>query len=190
MYSITILFTVFASCVLSVLAGSLAINTPTDLSSCAPVTISWQASPGVGPPNSVVSPPFELDVLDADEPCEDALFELGHINATSYKWAAPPLKAGQKVIFALTDKTGLEVWSSPVTVKAGASTTCLPNAVTSSPPSSGGVSGSSSGSSGSSNVGGNVPVVNPEGAVAAASHLSAPTAMVVLGLVSLVGLVL
>jgi len=108
------LFTI-ATLVLSAFADDeLSINTPTAVSTCQEVVITWQKG----------TPPYNLAVVPGDDPCDAALAEFPSTNDTWFHWEAPNLAAGTQIVFALEDATGDEVWSGELTIKAGSTTSC------------------------------------------------------------------
>jgi len=186
MYTFTATLLVVFSCALAVFAeGGLEINTPSAVSTCTDVNVTWSGA----------NAPFDLVVLDASDPCGATLMDLTITNKTTYTWKAPTLKAGQKIIFSLMDKADQEVWSNTVTVGTGKDTSCIASSSVVDAPRASvtavvSPTGSSS-TSGSGTIPGNVPV-NPEGGLASAAvpRTSSSSALVLLalGLVSYVAL--
>ncbi|KAJ9100620.1 hypothetical protein QFC21_003664 [Naganishia friedmannii] len=104
------------------------ISTPPTLTVCQPTLLSWNGG----------SQPYFLSVIPGGQASAAALKDFGQQTGTSYTWNVD-LPAGTQITLKLTDSTGNTVYSSPVTIQAGTSTSCL-NAA----------SGSSSAAAGSS----------------------------------------
>jgi len=108
------IFTV-ATLALSVFASAeVSVNTPKAVTTCQEVVITWQ--------NGVA--PYSLSVVPGDDPCDAALESFPSTNDTWFHWESPNLTAGTKIIFAVEDATGDEVWSGELTIQAGSTTSC------------------------------------------------------------------
>jgi len=182
MYTFTSTLLVIFSCTLAVFATSgLEINTPSAISTCTDVNITWSGS----------NAPFDLVVLDAADPCGPTLMDLTVTNKTTYTWKAPTLKAGQKIIFSLMDKADQEVWSNAITIGTGKSASCIAASSVVDAPRTGITETAVPTAISSSGVSGNVPI-NPEGSLGsgAVPRASSTSALVLLalGLVSYVAL--
>ncbi|KAJ9122311.1 hypothetical protein QFC22_001732 [Naganishia vaughanmartiniae] len=105
------------------------ISTPPTLTVCQPTLLSWTGG----------SQPYFLSVIPGGQASAAALKDFGQQTANSYTWTVD-LPAGTQITLKLTDSTGNTVYSSPVTIQAGTSTSCINAAV----------SGSSSAAAGSS----------------------------------------
>lgn len=117
------------------------INTPASLVTCQPTLLSWTGGQA----------PYFLSIIPGGQASAAALKDLGTQNDNQETWTVD-LAAGTSITVKLTDSTGNTVYSSPVTIGEGSSTSCVGAAV----------SGSSSAASGSS-------AASSTGAVAGAS---------------------
>ncbi|KAA1467634.1 hypothetical protein DENSPDRAFT_877479 [Dentipellis sp. KUC8613] len=102
-----------AGAIKGALAG-LAINSPT-LVQCEDAHVSWASTKG----------PYNLIVTPGDEPCGDAIVDLGDHDGTTMTYNVA-LPAGQKVLLSLQDANGDEAWSQELTVQPGSNSACLP----------------------------------------------------------------
>ncbi|GFZ45154.1 hypothetical protein JCM24511_02880 [Saitozyma sp. JCM 24511] len=104
----------------SALAQTFSINTPPSLVQCQPAAISWVG--GTSPyilaaiPGGQVSA-AALETIDASE------------TGTSTSWTVN-LATGSYITLKLTDATGNIAYSSPLTVQAGSSSSCLNSTAT------------------------------------------------------------
>ncbi|KAG6883043.1 hypothetical protein C0992_009881, partial [Termitomyces sp. T32_za158] len=85
---------------------------------CQEAPISWAPTTG----------PYNLIVVAAEDPCGDALFDLGDHDGTSIHWTAA-LPAGAQVQLSLEDSTGDEAWSGVITVGKSSDSSCVPASV-------------------------------------------------------------
>lgn len=118
------------------------INTPASLVTCQPTLLSWTGGQA----------PYFLSIIPGGQASAAALKDLGQQTDNQETWTVD-LAAGTSITVKLTDSTGNTVYSSPVTIGEGSSTSCIGAAA---------VSGSSSAASGSS-------AASSTGAVAGAS---------------------
>jgi hypothetical protein len=122
----------FAFASLAVLAlaigvrADLVISTPSSATQCQPVTFQISGS---------TSGPYYAFVVDASNPCGDALAEIDNIQGTSFTWS-PTVAAGETVAIALEANDGTEAWSGSFTVGAGDSS-CITTSASASSTSTG-----------------------------------------------------
>ncbi|KAF5382118.1 hypothetical protein D9615_004456 [Tricholomella constricta] len=90
------------------------VSTPT-LTQCKDVKISWQATKG----------PYNIIAVPSENPCGDALADLGDHTGTSIVWKAA-LPAGTKVQLSVEDADGDEAWSGSITVQKSDDASCIP----------------------------------------------------------------
>jgi len=114
MFSTFFTIALLAASAFQTVLADFAINTPA-LIQCQDAKISWEATKG----------PYNLIVVPAENPCGDALADLGDHTGTSMTWK-PTLPAGTKVQLSLEDVNGDEAWSGTITVGAGNDTSCVP----------------------------------------------------------------
>ncbi|KAG6910864.1 hypothetical protein DXG01_007181 [Tephrocybe rancida] len=94
--------------------AEFAISTPS-LVQCQKAAISWEPTTG----------PYNLIVVNAEDPCGDALVDVGDHDDTSLHWVAA-LPAGAKVQLSLEDAKGDEAWSGVITVEKSDDASCVP----------------------------------------------------------------
>ncbi|KAG6856884.1 hypothetical protein H0H87_012464 [Tephrocybe sp. NHM501043] len=97
--------------------ADFAISTPSFVQ-CQKAAISWDPTNG----------PYNLIVVAAEDPCGDALFDLGDHDGTSIHWEVA-LPAGAKVQLSAEDVNGDEAWSGVITVEKSDDASCVPNSV-------------------------------------------------------------
>ena len=112
MYSTLISLALFAVPALA----SYAINRP-DLVQCETTQISWPPTKG----------PYNVIVVDANEPCGEPLKDLGDIDQTFFRWAVD-LPAGTVVQLSVADSGDEEAWTGNITVTGGSNKSCLSGA--------------------------------------------------------------
>ena len=95
--------------------AQLSISTP-KLTQCKDVEITWSNGKG----------PYNLIVVKEEDPCGDALADLGDHDGTKLNYKVA-LAAGQKVQLSLEDSTGEEAWSGIITVEGSDDKSCLTN---------------------------------------------------------------
>ncbi|KAL6302403.1 hypothetical protein BKA93DRAFT_793238 [Sparassis latifolia] len=123
-------------------AQGLSIDTPT-IAQCQAVTVTW---------TSTNNPPYNLVVVNSDDPCGDAIDDLGDYNGLATNWTVN-VPAGMSVTFSLMDSQGDEAWSGDMVVGQSDDASCLSaNSSDSSSASSTASSGSSSASVDSSAI--------------------------------------
>jgi len=128
--------------------ATFTVDTPV-FTQCQPATLTW-AGAASGPVNAIV--------VGSDDPCGDAVADLGDLTGTSHTWTVA-LPSGKAYELSLEDADGNEAWSGSITVGPSSDSSCLSNAVVV-------PSGSSSTSGGSGNAaqvlgGGSTVIVTP-----------------------------
>lgn len=113
------------------------INTPASLTVCQPTLLSWSGGQA----------PYFLSVIPGGQASAAPLKDFDQQSDTSETWTVD-IPAGTSITLKLTDSTGNTVYSSPVTISEGSSTSCL-NAA-------GGASSAASGSASASSATGAV----------------------------------
>lgn len=93
--------------------ADFAVNTPT-LTQCQDAQISWQNTKA----------PYNIIAVPSQNPCGDALADLGDHNATSITWKVA-LLAGTKVQLSVEDANGDEAWSGIITVAKSSDVSCI-----------------------------------------------------------------
>ncbi|KIS67926.1 uncharacterized protein UMAG_03977 [Mycosarcoma maydis] len=170
-------FTVLVAAVLATTSAVSAatVSTPTALTQCQPVLITWSDAQGK----------VYVSVLPGKETSAAPLVRFAPQDAgtTSIKWV-PNLPAGQDITLSISDDSGVTNYSGTVTVRAGTDTSCLNTsgsaaadgsaATTGSSSSSG--SGSSSNSSGSSGSSGSASSPSSSGKSSTSNTSSANSA--------------
>ncbi|GLB40311.1 hypothetical protein LshimejAT787_0801820 [Lyophyllum shimeji] len=94
--------------------ADFAVSTPT-LTQCKDAKISWETTKG----------PYNIIAVPAENPCGDALADLGDHDGTSITWKAA-LPAGVKVQLSVEDANGDEAWSGIITVQNSDDASCVP----------------------------------------------------------------
>jgi hypothetical protein len=117
MYSTLLTVALFIAPLIQGALADFAINSP-NLVQCKSSKISWAPTTG----------PYNLIVVPADQPCGDALVEIGDFDGTITHWVAA-LPAGKQVVLSLVDANDNEAWSNTITVGASSDTSCLPAAL-------------------------------------------------------------
>ncbi|GBE87983.1 predicted protein [Sparassis crispa] len=95
-------------------AQGLSIDTPT-IAQCQAVTVTW---------TSTNNPPYNLVVVNSDDPCGDAIDDLGDYNGLATNWTVN-VPAGMSVTFSLMDSQGDEAWSGDMVVGQSDDASCL-----------------------------------------------------------------
>ncbi|EFI27909.1 hypothetical protein CC1G_14400 [Coprinopsis cinerea okayama7 len=116
MYSTLVSVALFA---LPALA-SFAINNPESVQ-CETTRISWPPTTG----------PYNLIVVDANEPCGEPLAEIGDFTTTYVDWEVA-IPAGTVIQYSVADAEDTEAWSANITVSGGSNRSCLPGGASSS----------------------------------------------------------
>lgn len=135
------------------------INTPASLTVCQPTLLSWSGGQA----------PYFLSVIPGGQASAAALKDFGEQTDNQETWNVD-LPAGTSITLKLTDSTGNTVYSSPVTIGAGTSTSCLNAAASGSSSAASSASGSST-ASGTGVVGGASSAVS-SAAASASSYVS------------------
>ncbi|KIK10056.1 hypothetical protein K443DRAFT_670691 [Laccaria amethystina LaAM-08-1] len=117
MYSTLLTVALFIAPLIQGALADFAINSP-DLVQCKSSKISWSPTTG----------PYNLIVVPGDQPCGDALVEIGDFDGTFTNWVVA-LPAGKQVVLSLVDAQDNEAWSKTITVGASSDTSCLPAAL-------------------------------------------------------------
>ncbi|KAG2338095.1 hypothetical protein BDR05DRAFT_837466, partial [Suillus weaverae] len=105
--------TLFVALAIQGVFADFTIDTPSPIQ-CTGVQITWSAS----------SPPYNLLVVPADDPCGEALVDLGQQTGLSYQWNVA-LAAGTAAVLFIEDSQGNEAWSGTMTVGASSDSSCL-----------------------------------------------------------------
>ncbi|KAJ3780348.1 hypothetical protein GGU10DRAFT_380763 [Lentinula aff. detonsa] len=106
--------TLFAVAAINGAAADLTISTPT-MTTCEPVDITWSSTTG----------PYNLIMVSPNDPCGDALVDLGDQDGTSVSWT-PNVAPGTQLELSLVDANDEEAWSGTITVAQGSDTSCVP----------------------------------------------------------------
>jgi hypothetical protein len=93
--------------------ADFAINSP-KLVQCQSSKISWEPTKG----------PYSLMVVNASDPCGDALVDIGNFDKTFTDWKVT-LPAGSKIQLSIVDADDDEGWSKTITVGDSDDTSCL-----------------------------------------------------------------
>ncbi|WVO22133.1 uncharacterized protein IAS62_003458 [Cryptococcus decagattii] len=102
---------------LAAVAGALAdltVSTPASLIQCQPVLLSWSGG----------TAPYYLAVIPGGQASAAALKDFGEQSGTSLTWIVDTA-SGTSVSVKVTDSTGAINYSSPVTIQAGSSDSCV-----------------------------------------------------------------
>jgi len=165
--------------------ASFAISDP-QLTQCQSTTISWSKG----------TPPYQLVVVDANDPCGEPIMEFNDLNSTVFNWPAD-VPGNALVQFFVEDSGDNDAWSKTMTVGASNDASCLSESVLSyfnmTTPSTGSNTGATSNGSnqsppshsGSNNSSGLVPVgaanagTNPLSSGASSMRQGTPTALLI-----------
>ncbi|KAI5453406.1 hypothetical protein NCC49_005885 [Naganishia albida] len=109
------------------------VNTPASLTVCQPTLLSWTGGQA----------PYFLSIIPGGQASAAALKDFGSQSDNQETWNVD-LPAGTSITVKLTDSTGNTVYSSPVTIGEGSSTSCLNAAASGSGSSSAAATGASS----------------------------------------------
>ncbi|OXG89300.1 hypothetical protein C348_00256 [Cryptococcus neoformans Gb118] len=102
---------------LTAVAGVLAdltVSSPASLIQCQPVLLSWSGG----------SAPYYLAIIPGGEASAASLKDFGEQSGTSLTWTVD-IASGTSVSVKVTDSTGTINYSSPVTIMAGSSSSCV-----------------------------------------------------------------
>jgi hypothetical protein len=113
------------------------INTPASLTTCVPTLLSWTGGQA----------PYFLSIIPGGQASAASLKDFDQQSDNQETWNVD-LPAGTSITVKLTDSTGNTVYSSPVTIGAGSSTSCLNASGSSSAASATGASSSAAGAVG------------------------------------------
>ncbi|EIW84330.1 hypothetical protein CONPUDRAFT_135816 [Coniophora puteana RWD-64-598 SS2] len=105
--------TLFCAIALQGVLADFTIDTP-QFTQCEAANITWTQSQG----------PYDLIITPAEDPCGDAVVDLGEINGLSTSYTVN-LAAGTQVVLSLQDSQGEEAWSGTITVDGSDNTSCL-----------------------------------------------------------------
>ncbi|WVQ93649.1 hypothetical protein IAU59_000725 [Kwoniella sp. CBS 9459] len=151
-------------------AFALTINTPASLVECQPASITFAEG----------TAPYILAVIPGGQVSAAAIATIGDSLTTSPVTWNVNLAAGTSITLKLTDSTGAIAYSSPLTIQAGSSQSCLNTSVATSGLSTGAVtttiSSSGTASAVSSAVSTTSTTAAPSSSSAAASSSSASRA--------------
>ncbi|KAJ3907896.1 hypothetical protein F5879DRAFT_999138 [Lentinula edodes] len=114
MFTTLVTVTLFAAAAINGAAAQLNIQTPS-MTTCEPVDITWSSTTG----------PYNLIMVSPDDPCGDALVDLGDQDGTSVSWT-PNVAPGTQLELSLVDANDDEAWSGTITVAQGSDTSCVP----------------------------------------------------------------
>jgi hypothetical protein len=112
MFATLVTVALFAVRVLA--ADDIHLETPT-FTQCKDVQLKWDKGTG----------PYNLIIVPAADPCDDAIYDLGDHDGKSMTWKVK-LPAGQEVMMSLLDSTGSEAWSGAITVADSDDKSCVP----------------------------------------------------------------
>jgi len=130
MFSTLLTIALFVAPAIQGVFAEFSISTP-DLVQCKSAKISWEET----------TAPYNLIVVSPEDPCGDALVDVGDFNKSSISWT-PNLPAGTLVQLSLEDANGDEAWSGNITIAASDDESCLAPEFRSNSTSSSAVSGS------------------------------------------------
>ncbi|ADV20257.1 hypothetical protein I315_01587 [Cryptococcus gattii Ru294] len=102
---------------LAAVAGALAdltVSSPASLIQCQPVLLSWSGG----------TAPYYLAIIPGGQASAAALKDFGEQSGTSLTWTVDTA-SGTSVSVKVTDSTGAINYSSPVTIQAGSSDSCV-----------------------------------------------------------------
>jgi len=113
--------TLFSASLLSLVAiqGVLAdftVDTPA-FTQCQDTQIKWDTTKA----------PYSVLIVPGENPCSDAIADLGSHNGSSMTWKAN-VPAGTKVMISVEDAELEEAWSGEITIGASNDTSCLSDA--------------------------------------------------------------
>ncbi|TFL03789.1 hypothetical protein BDV98DRAFT_639051 [Pterulicium gracile] len=112
MFATLVTAALFVSSVLA--QDGLLIQTPS-FKQCKDAQIKWESGKG----------PYNVIIVPAEDPCADALYDLGDHKGKSTTWLVG-LPAGADVMLSLLDSTGTEAWSGTITVEESEDDGCVP----------------------------------------------------------------
>jgi len=109
MYSTLFTIALFFNIAISAVFADISVSTP-EIFACAgkEVKVTWEAA----------TPPYNLLIVAANDPCGDALVDAGDFQQTFADVKTEKLKVGEKVQISIEDADGEEGWSGVVTVQA------------------------------------------------------------------------
>ncbi|AAW40819.1 hypothetical protein CNA02520 [Cryptococcus deneoformans JEC21] len=102
---------------LTAVAGVLAdltVSSPATLIECQPALLSWSGG----------TAPYYLAIIPGGEASAASLKDFGEQSGTSLTWTVD-IASGNSVSLKVTDSTGTINYSSPVTIQAGSSSSCV-----------------------------------------------------------------
>ncbi|GAW10181.1 hypothetical protein LENED_012421 [Lentinula edodes] len=170
MFTTLVTVTLFAAAAINGAAAQLNIQTPS-MTTCEPVDITWSSTTG----------PYNLIMVSPDDPCGDALVDLGDQDGTSVSWT-PNVAPGTQLELSLVDANDDEAWSGTITVAQGSDTSCVPADALAAASSSSVAAASSSVSSSSADASSAVSSISASvavtGTTASASSSSGPVGAV------------
>ncbi|KAJ3777152.1 hypothetical protein EV361DRAFT_867578 [Lentinula raphanica] len=91
------------------------VETPSNVTTCAPTNISWTPTTG----------PYDAIIVASDDPCGDALVDFGVQDGTSVSWT-PNIAPGTQVVISVVDGNDEESWSGTITIQQGSDISCVP----------------------------------------------------------------
>ncbi|KAJ4477266.1 hypothetical protein J3R30DRAFT_195658 [Lentinula aciculospora] len=114
MFTTLVTVTLFAVAAINGASAELTISTPA-MTTCEPVEITWSSTTG----------PYNLIMVSPDDPCGDAIVDLGDQDGTSVSYT-PNVAPGTQLELSLVDANDEEAWSGTITVAQGSDISCVP----------------------------------------------------------------
>lgn len=117
MYSTLICLALLTATAAPGVLASFAINDP-KLTQCQNSTISWSKG----------TPPYDLVIVDANDPCGEPILEFNHLTSTVFDW---PVGVPENALIQLyvEDAGNNDAWSGTLTVGASSDASCLSQSV-------------------------------------------------------------
>ena len=113
MFAALFQITLFCTVALQGALAELTIYTP-QFTQCEVANITWTQTNG----------PYDLIITPAEDPCGEAIADLGELNGLSTSYTVA-IAAGTEVVLSLQDAEGEEAWSGTITVDGSDNTSCL-----------------------------------------------------------------
>ncbi|RDX57309.1 hypothetical protein OH76DRAFT_1459876 [Lentinus brumalis] len=95
-------------------AQNFQINTPNPPTQCVPTQFTWSGG----------TPPFFLVINPGGQPGAAALQQYPNLQSSPFTWSSN-ITAGTSISLSLTDSTGANALSAPVTILSGPDSSCL-----------------------------------------------------------------
>lgn len=99
-------------------ATTFSIETPSSLVACSEQTFKWSGGKA----------PYNLVIVESENPCGDIIHQFSDTNATSLTWSSviiPTEYVGKKLSLSLEDGDENEAWSTSILYSTNANNTCL-----------------------------------------------------------------